>query len=282
MVIMKKSLIVLCVVIVICSLLTVLLFLKYPSVPSDDEPQISLKQNDEALQRAISHGIAYLREIKEPMGLLMLNVMYRQFGIEEFNNSLQRFDQQLASNPDPISRIFRRIADYNNVVQSKDFLSVTDQLDRLTIPALYSDRMTLPDDYLSQLADSVKGGSNLLTHTLLATIWMQNNNCSLELPKDFKSTLYQDNALLIGDSSRVNDIELEAAAFLYQAGQGKLVNPVFVQSIITTQYTDGGWSTTQDTPYNTNWHPSILALMILLYVEHPAATYPPMLAPPIS
>jgi hypothetical protein len=279
---MKKPLIMLCVSIVICSLLTVSLFLKLPSAPSDDEPQTFLRPNDEALQRAISHGIAYLRQIKEPMGLLMLNVMYRQFGIAEFNDSLQRFDQQLASNSDPISRIFRRIADYNNVVQPKDFLSVTDQLDRLTIPALYADRITLPDDYLSQLTDSVNGGSNLLTHALLATIWLQDNNCSLQLPKDFKNTLYQDNALLIGDSSRIDDIELEAAAFLYQAGQGNLVNPVFVQNIIAAQYIDGGWSTTQDTPNNTNWHPSILALMILLYVEHPVATYPPMLAPALS
>ncbi len=276
---MKKSIIVLCVVIVICSLLTVSLLLEFLSAPSGDEPQTSLQPNDEALQQAISHGIAYLRQIKEPMGLLMLNVMYRQFGIAEFNDSLQRFDKQFASNPDSISRIFRRIADYNNVVQPKDFLSVTDQLDRLTVPALYSDRMTLPDDYLSQLTDSVNGGSNLLTHALLATIWLQNNHCSLKLPKDFTNTLYQDNALLIGDGSRVDDIELEAAAFLYQAGQGNLVNPVFVHNILAAQYTDGGWSTTQDTPYNTNWHPSILALIILLYVEHPAATYPPMLAP---
>ena len=279
---MKKPLIVLCIVIVLCSILMVSLFLKLSSVPSDDGSQTSLKPTAESLQRAISQGIAYLRQIKEPMGLLMLNVMYRQFGVAEFNDSLQRFDQQFASNPDPISRIFRRIADYNNVVQPKDFLSVTAQLDRLTVPALYCDRIALPDDYLSQLTDSVNGGGNLLTHALLATIWLENNHSSLQLPKDFKSTLYKDNAVLIGDGSRVDDIELEAAAFLYQAGQGNLVNPVFVQNVIAAQYTDGGWSTTQDTPYNTNWHPSILALMILLYVEHPAATYPPMLAPPLS
>ena len=276
---MKKPLIVLCVVIVICSLFTVSLLLKLPSSPSDDEPQTPVQPTDEELQQAISRGIAYLRQIKEPMGLLMLNVMHRQFGIAEFNDSLQHFDQQFAANPDPISRIFRRIADYNNVAQPEDFLSVTDQLDRLTVPALYCDRITLSDDYLSQLTASVNGGSNLLTHALLATIWLQNNNCSRQLPEDFKSNLYRDNALLIGESSRVDDIELEAAAFLYEAGQGNLVNPVFVRNIIAAQYTDGGWSTTQDTPYNTNWHPSILALMILLYVGHPATTYPPMLAP---
>src|SRR5512137_798086 len=161
---MKKPLLVLCAVIVICSLLTVSLLLKLTSLPSNDEPQTPLQPTDKALQKAISRGIAYLRQTKEPMGLLMLNVMYRQFGIAEFNDSLQRFDQQFAANPDPIARIFRRIADYNNVAQPEDFLSVTDELDRLTVPALYCDRITLPDNYLSQLTDSVNGGSNLLTH----------------------------------------------------------------------------------------------------------------------
>jgi hypothetical protein len=194
-----------------------------------------------------------------------------------------------------MGRIFRRIADFNNsAVQPQDFDSVTDQLDSLTVPALYSDRKELPDNYLFQLTDAmdtgflyaennVNSGKYLLTHALLATIWLQNNNCSLQLSKDFTSTLYQENAALIGDGSQVNDIELEAAAFLYQAGQGNLVDPafmqIFVQNIIAAQFTDGGWSASRDTPSNTNWHPSVLALMILLYVEYPAASYPPMIAP---
>jgi hypothetical protein len=300
---MKKSLIALCVVIGICSLLTVSLLLKLPSAPSGSEPQTSEQPTpqttaqttpqptDPALQQAVKNAITYLKQTQNPIGLLMLNVIYRQFGITEFNDSLQRYDQLLASNPDPMSRIFRRIADYNNTaVQPEDFNSVTDQLDRITVPALYSDRMTLPDDYLSQLIEAMdsgilyaqqstkNSGCYLLTHALLATIWLQNNNCSLQLPEDFTSTLYQANAALIGDGSQVNDIQLEAAAFLYQAGQGNLVNPTFVQNVIAAQFTDGGWSATQDTPGNTDWHPSVLALMILLHSEYPAASYPPMLA----
>jgi len=250
-----------------------------------------VQPTDPALQQAVKNAIAYLKQTQDAMGLLMINVLYRQFSIAEFNDSLQRYDQILASNPEPINRIFRRIADYDtSAVQPDDFNSVTDQLDRITVPALYSDRMALPDDYLSQLTDamesgvfyaqnSINSGSYLLTHALLATIWLQNNHCSLQLPEDFTSTLYQYNAALIGDGSQVNDIQLEAAAFLYQAGQGNLVNPDFVQNVIAAQFTDGGWSVTQDTPGNTNWHPSVLALMILLHVEYPAASYPPMIAP---
>jgi hypothetical protein len=307
---MKKPLVVACCVIIVCSLLTISILLTL-SAPSDSELQTSvqptpqttaqktplptptskLQPTDPSLQQALKKAINYLKQTQDPMGLLMINVLYRQFNITEFNDSLQRYDQVLAANPEPINRIFRRIADYNtSAVLHEDFNSVTDQLDRITVPALYSDRMALPDDYPSQLTDAmdsgaiyaqnrINSGCYLLTHVLLATIWMQNNHCSLQLPEDFKSTLYQNNAALIGDGSHVDDIELEAAAFLYQAGQGNMVSDAFVQNIIAAQFTDGGWAISQDTPGNTNWHPSILALMILLHVEYPAASYPPMLAP---
>ena len=295
---MKKSLI-LCVVIIICSVLTALLLLRLPSAPSDTSvlptPTSTAQPTNQELQQAINHSITFLKQTEHPIGLMMLNVIYRQFGIAEFSDSLQRYDQLLASNPDPLSRIWRRIADYNNsVVQPDDFNSVTDQLDRLTVPALYSDRISLPNDYLlrltiavedgfisvSQSSDgSLNSGAYLLTHVLLATIWLENNNCSLQLPEDFKPNLYQMNAVLIGDSSQVNDIQLEAAAFLYQAGQGNLVNPAFVHNVIAAQFTDGGWSIRQNEPSKTDWHPSVLALMILLHVAYPAASHPPMIAP---
>ena len=146
---MKKSLIALCVVIVICSLLTVSLLLKLSLAPSDGEPQptpiSTVQPTDPALQQAVKNAITYLKQTQDATGLLMLNVIYRQFGIAEFNDSLQRYDQLLAFNPDPVSRIFRRIADYNtSAVQPEDFNSVTDQLDRITVPALYSDRIVCP------------------------------------------------------------------------------------------------------------------------------------------
>jgi len=297
---MKKPLTILFVVVVICSLLTALLLLKLSSSPSDapalPTPTSTVEPPNEELQQAINHGITYVNQVEHPIGLLMLNVMYRQFGIAEFKDSLQRYDQLYASSTDPLIRVWRRIADYNtSAVQPEDFNYVTDQLNRLTIPALYSDRKSLPDDYVSQLTEamelgcfyasqptddgSINDGAYLLTHVLLATIWLENNHCSLQLPEDFTSTLYQMNAALIGDGSRVDDIQLEVAAFLFQAGQGNLVNSVFVENVIAAQFTDGGWSAKQNSPSNTGWHPSVLAVMVLLYVAYPAASYPPMLAP---
>ena len=184
---MKKPLVVACCVIVVCSLLTISMLLT-PSAPSDNElqttvqptpqttaqktllptPMSTVQPIDPALQQALKKAINYLKQTQDPMGLLMLNVIYRQFGVEEFNDSLQRYDQLLASNPDSLGRIFRRIADFNNSsVQPQDFDSVTDQLDRLTVPALYSDRRELPDDYLSRLTEAMDTGFFMQETTLI-------------------------------------------------------------------------------------------------------------------
>jgi hypothetical protein len=298
---MKKPLIALCVVIIVCSIFAVSLLQNQPSINDNAQPTTQTTPQtspqtpanstiDSTLQNAITNAVNFLKQTQDPTGLLMLNVLYRQFGITEFNTSLQSFDQILDSNHEPINRVFRRIADHNNQVYPDDFKAVTDQLDRVTVPALYSDVMELPDNYLERLTNArddgfyyaqkstENSGCYLLTHALLAVIWLEENNCDLQLPDDFKETLYMENAGLIGDGSKVNDIQLEAAAFLYEGGQGDLVSDEFVQNVLAAQFIDGGWAISQDVPSNTYWHPTVLALMILLHVAYPAQEYPPMLA----
>jgi hypothetical protein len=303
---MKKSLVVVCCVIVLCSLIAVPLLLKQQSNASNGEPQTTPQSTLQptpsqstpsstpqsttqptptsgSIQQAVAKATHYLTQTTDPYVLLMLNVLYRRFGITEFSDSLQRYDQLLAANPEPIKRIFRRIADYNNsIVQPSDFNSVTDEYDVLTVPALFSDRMGLPPDYPSMLIDAADRGGYLLTHVLLATIWLQDNNCEVPLPDNFVESLYQANAALAGNGAVITDLQIEAAAFLYMAGQGNLVSSAFVQRLIVIQNDDGGWSGSLDTPYTSAWHSSVLGLMVLLHVEFPAASYAPMLAPPPS
>lgn len=257
-----------------------------PTITSQGPPQTNPQQNppiiqqplNRTLQEAVGNATNYLAQMNEPYALLMLNVLDRQFGIPEFADSLQSYDQQLATNPDnaPILRVLRRIADYNNPVQQDDFYSVTADLDKITVPALYSDRMSLPDNYESQLNDAAHSGDYLLAHALLATIWFHDNH--YDQPDDLTEFIYQANAGLIGDGSVITDVQIEAAAFLYEAGQSLLVNDTFVQRVIAVQNYDGGWPMSSDTPDGSNWHTSVLGLMLLLYVEFPAASYPPMIA----
>ncbi len=224
----------------------------------------------------------YLAQTKEPYALLMLDVIHRRFGIDEFNVSLKIFDEQLAIRQDaPIQRVFRRIADFSNpVLQQTDFYAVRHDLDCLTVPALYSDRIDLPADYSSRFTDAVDSGDYLLTHALLATIWFKDNHYNLSLSDEYMEHLYLATSALIGKDSVVTDLEMEAATFLCLAGQDTLVNDAFVQHVIATQNYDGGWSSSSASAESSFWHTSVLGLMLLLHVEYPASSYPPMLVSP--
>ena len=316
---MKKSLVAVICVIVLCSLLAVPLLLRPPLVASKDElqttPKITLypdlksdpaetpqstpqntpqptqptptaspsptsQKTDDKLEVAINNAITYLEQTNEAFGLMMLNVIYRQFGIQEFKDTLQRYDEILSSCSHSIMKLYRRIADYNNTVDETDFKAIVEQVDTITIPALYADQRNPPSNYPMVLIDAKDSGGYMMTHALLATIWLQENNCNISLPDNFIETLYYDTSALTESGLPVTDVTLEAAAFLYEAGQGSLVNPNFAENVIATQNPDGGWSLSSDTPSGSNWHPTILALMILLHVAHPATSHPPMLAPP--
>jgi hypothetical protein len=241
------------------------------------------------LEDAIGNATYYLdlsqqanAPTQAPYALLLMNVLYRQFCISDFANSLQLYDQILSTNPDNTLtlQLLRRIADYNNSAQVDSFSAVQDPLNQITIPALYSDRLPLPENYSDMLNEYLNDSGYMMTHALLATIWLQENNCTVpNLPDNFTQCLYSSTAALITNDTTVTDLEVEAAAMLYEAGQGTLVNGNFVQNLINAQNVDGGWSLTSNATESSNWHTTVLALMVLLYVENPAPSYPPMIAP---
>ena len=244
-------------------------------------PQNPQQPSSRTLQSAIGNATNFLENASEPYVLLVLNVIYRRFGITEFADSLQRYDQVLAGNPQeaPLLRVFRRIADYDNPLQSSDLEAVSAETDRITVPALYCNQQSLSNNYFVMLNEAASSENYLLTHALLATIWIQENGYQVSMSGGFIESLYQANAALIGNDSVVTDLELEAATFLYLAGQGALVNDAFIQRVISAQTNDGGWLLSSDMPGDSNWHSSVLGLLLLLHMEFPADSYPPMLAP---
>jgi hypothetical protein len=223
---------------------------------------------------AIANAIPVFEGSGDPYALLFLDVLYRRFGIEEFSNALQRYDQVIADAPDdPMLRLFRRIADYDTPLQTEDFDSVISPYDQITIPALYCDLVGVPPNYLTILENSVAKGDYRVTHVLLALIWMEENNYEMELPDGFAETVYSANAALIDDSDiEVYDIELEAAAFLCLAGQEELIDDNFVRCVIDSQIEDGSWGHSTE-----RWHTTVLGLTFLLHFDSSTKTYPPML-----
>jgi hypothetical protein len=273
---MKRVLIVVFCVIALCSLLAVPLLLQSAPAPTPTPSD---------LERAVENAIDFFEKSHqpyEPYTLLMLDAIYRRFGIAAFADALQKYDQIMKENPDqaPLLRVFRRIADHDNPLQTGDLQAVKDEGDRFTVPALYCDRFGLPSDYPATLEQAADLGNYMLTHVLLASIWIQENGCEVSMPNGFIEDIYNSSAVLIGARYPVvNDLELEAAAFLYLAGQGALVDHAFVERVIAIQNYDGGWLNSSDKPGDSDWHTTVLALLLLLHVEFPANSYPPMLAP---
>jgi len=233
------------------------------------------------MKPAIDRAVDYLENSDEPYALLWCNVMYRRFGITEFSDALEHYDQILAEQPDDAAllRIFRRIADHNNALMTEDLGALTADVDKFVVPALYCDQMQLPDNYAKMLENAVSLGDYQLTHVLLAWIFIQENRCNLSLPDGFIEDTCLATASLIDSDQTVTDKELEAAAFLYMTGQGNLVDNSFVDKVILAQHNDGGWSITGKTTDESNWHPTILVLLLLLHIENPADSYPPILDP---
>jgi hypothetical protein len=230
----------------------------------------------EALQAKIARAVGFLQTTREPHALLFMNIIYRRFGIDEFAGALARYDELLADHPDaPKLRVLRRIADADNPLEPDDWDHVTFPKDRVLVTALYCDRLGLPDSFAEVLGRAADQGGYALTHALLAWIFVQDNGCELELPDGFVERMYASVAAIIDtDPSTINDLKLEAGAFLCLARQSGRVDLPFVWRVIAIQNDDGGWGKPDQgagDPDGSSWHSTILALIILLHVEFPSS-----------
>lgn len=227
----------------------------------------------EELQAAVGRAIEFCSESREPHALLWLEHMHRRFGIESFSNALERFDRLLAEEPQeaPRLRLFRRIADPDNTLRFHDLGFVSHPSDGIIISALYCDRLELPPSFRDLLDNAVRSGGYYCTHALLAWIWIHEYGDGIGVPADFAEALFDANADIVNDDARiVTDLKLEAAAFLYLAGEGERVDSVFLDTVLRTQNADGGWGMTRKKPGASDWHGTVLGLMLLLHVHEAA------------
>ena len=229
------------------------------------------------LRSTIASAIAFLQRAREPHALLFMKVMHQRFGIEEFADAHERYNEVLPEHPDraPVLRVFRRVFDANNPIEPDDWEQVKIATDRLLVSALYCDRVGLPPSFAEALQRGVSQGGYAATHALLSWVWIQENRCPLELPDGFVDQMYTTVADIIdSDPTSINDIKLEAGAFLCLARQSERVDLGFVRRVVAIQNEDGGWGTPAEgagNPDESSWHSTILALMILMHVRFPDA-----------
>ena len=229
-----------------------------------------------AVRTAVANGIDFVNRTREPYGLLFMDLAHRLFGVPQFADALERFDEVLAERPKeaPLLRVLRRMADADNPLRPDDWDHVQIHTDRVLVSALYCDRLGLPPSFADVLVRGVRAGGYHATHALLAWIWIRDNRCELAVPDGFVQEMYGAVAAIIEDRPTVvNDLKLEAAAFLCLARQAARVDPGFVQHVVAIQREDGGWGKPDQAapgmPDQSSWHSTILALLLLLHVSFP-------------
>jgi hypothetical protein len=242
-----------------------------------NEREDELMLTETHVRTAVANGTHFINRTREPYALLFLDLMHRRFGVQPFADALKRFDEVLAERPNeaPLLRVLRRIADANNPLQPEDWDHVQIHTDRILVSALYCDRLGLPPSFAEMLGKAVNAGGYQLTHALLAWVWIQDNRCQLALPDGFVEGMYGAVAAILDDRpTLVNDLKLEAAAFLCLARQGARVPAAFVQHVVAIQNADGGWGKPDEVdpskPDESSWHSTILALLLLLHVKFPS------------
>lgn len=219
---------------------------------------------------AVANAIRFFAGSREPDALVWLAWMHRRFGIQEFADALRRYDQVLMEQPQqaPLRRVLRRVGDRDNPVRAEDWAAVLHPSDRITVSALYCDQLGLPPSFAEALSNAFAQGGYYFPHVLLAVFWIHENGCALGAPRGFVDDVYRANAAIIHDNpARVTDLTLEAGAFLYLAGQGELVDEAFLEHVIAGQNSDGGWGESSTQKGRSDWHSSVLGLLMLAHVR---------------
>ena len=223
----------------------------------------------------VAKAIAFLQRQREPHALLFMGLIHRRYGVPEFADTLERYNAVLPEHPDraPVLRVFRRMFDANNPIVPEDWEQVKSETDQLLVSALYCDRLGLPPEFAGALERAVSQGGYAATHALLSWVWSRENRYDLAVAEGFLERMYGAVAAIIDeDPTSVNDIKLEAGAFLCLARESQRVDLGFVRRVIAFQNADGGWGVPVEgagNPDESSWHSTILALMILLCVTFP-------------
>lgn len=224
---------------------------------------------EDEYRSVIAKGIDYLKDTRAPHALMFMTILHRRFRIEAFADAGKRYDEVIQDHSDRVLRLFRRVFDAGNPIEPDDWDHVVTPTDRLLISALYCDRIGLPPSFAEALERAISHGGYGATHALLAWVWLNENGCQLEVPDGFVDTMYGAvQGIIDEDPTVVHDINLEAGAFLCLARQPERVDLGFVRRVIAVQNEDGGWGAEDAS----NWHATILALMLLVHVSFPEAS----------
>jgi len=233
----------------------------------------------EALQAAAARAAALLASDRwnDPFAFILSDALYRRFAVGTLSASSRRFAEFRTAHPEVAwIDVFRRLIDPEQKARPEWLDSAAGGvrgLDRLTVLALYCDQAPPPADYTALLEKGRAEGGYALTHAALALIWLRENGCRV-VEADFEKRVIRETAALVRADAAVSDLELEAAAMVARLGEARLLPHRFLEEVIAAQHEDGGWAEDSGKAGPADWHPTLLALWLLLEIEQPGGTIP--------
>ncbi|MBM4361999.1 MAG: hypothetical protein FJ104_04920, partial [Deltaproteobacteria bacterium] len=227
------------------------------------------------LAGAIERALAYARAITTtPTFELVMQYPARRHRIPGWEDALARYDAAASSGQE---RVFRRVLDRATRPSPADFDALAG-IDLYTSAALYCDLRPLPPDYPATLTAAAGLGGYELTHVLLALVWAEENGCPPPLGAAARAAIESEVAAIAGTPGPPPDLVIEAEAFLHLARRTDLLHPALTDELLALQLDDGGFPVVPAS-IRSDWHPTGLALWVLLAVKDPGAPRVPLIAP---
>jgi hypothetical protein len=230
------------------------------------------RRTDPRTEAATGKAVAFLNGPARygHAGFYFLHFLHRRFEIEAFAGAADRYWQLTKNAPRPFTGVdvFERLIAPGAGPYLHRLTPATHHVDRITAAALYCDEVPVADDYEARLEAIADEGGYGLTHAALAIEWLEENGC--DLPSEaLRDRVIERMAAGLNVDDRLDDIEIESAAFLYYLDRADRVPSGFPEVLLRAQNPDGGWPELwPDTEgKGSDWHPTVLALWVLLESE---------------
>lgn len=206
---------------------------------------------------------------------LLLDYLRRRYGLDVPVEVAALVPEALDGEHRSTFKVYSRLVDAGVVITAEDLAALTDEVDRITGPALACYEVALPERYMDVLGRAVALGRYERTHAVLALQWLREQGCIDDAEASRLSDLWADDLVKTVEHERgagngAGDLAVEAMAMLAYSGHAGRMDEAWIVDVLAAQHPDGSWPHgTSDTAPSA--HTTVLAVWVLTALAHPDA-----------
>ena len=138
--------------------------------------------------------------------------------------------------------VFVRLSDPEKAISQEVINGINSGIDRLTLTALYCDKLGLKADFFVTLDKYIAIDGYTLTHSGIALGWANENGClNSEQQKSYSEKTINRLREYINKADYFYDKVITATAILGYIGGNSEINKEWINEIVACQNDDGGW-----------------------------------------